>query len=84
MLDGWTVPQILAGIEIAKRHQAAQAAERLQELYLAMGAAQGGKKGYRALRLTLKRLYREAGMAEKEDATATPLGLAQAMGLQVR
>ena len=61
----WTPAQALVMAECIRRRRAVRRAEETEFAYVATAAAQGGKKAFSALRSSLKRLHKEAGMTSK-------------------
>jgi hypothetical protein len=75
-----TPAQVLVWAEAIRRRRSLHLAEELELTYLAVGAAQGGKKGFSALQAATRRLRREGGAEEERD----PEQLIRALGLTDR
>jgi hypothetical protein len=76
----WTPAQALVMAECIRRRRALRRAEETEFAYVAMAAAQGGKKAFSTLRSSLKRLHKEAGLTRPSD----PEALAHSLGLTDR
>jgi hypothetical protein len=77
---GWTPAQVFVAFESIRRRRLLEQVEKIENTHLAMTAAQGGKKGFKALRHYLRRLRHEAGVTIRG---ATAQDLVQAMGLSM-
>ena len=66
--------------ECIRQRHALQLAEEAELTYIAAAAAQGGKKSYQAFRSTVRRLRKQAGIAQAVE----PEQLARSLGLTDR
>jgi len=77
--ETWTPAQVAVMARAIQRQRALEAAERMEHMFIACAAAQGGREGFRGFRKAVDSLREEAGF---EVPNRTARELARSLGLR--